>query len=312
MENKTIEEVGIIVGRFQVPELHEGHISLLNHVIQKHKKVCIFLGVSPKKGGISNALDYHTRYVMFNELFKNNSNITISAIMDTKDDESWSSKLDDKIKEMYPGKTYKLYGSRDSFIKRYSGKYSTELLESEIYISGTAIREEIKDKVMSSYEFRCGIIYNANDSYNNAIPTVDIGLVDIKNKKILLGRKKDEHRFRLFGGFVDSSDISYESAAIRELKEEAGRNIEFGQLEYLMSFKIDDWRYRGDKQKIITTLYTVPYMWGTPNPGDDIFELKWFNMNTLKKSDVVEEHHILVGKVLERYTIPFDTDQFEV
>ena len=207
-----------------------------------------------------------------------------------------------------------MYGSRDSFIEKYKGPYKTELIESEIFISGTAIREGLKEKVISTYEFRCGVIYGANDRFFNAIPTVDVGLINIKNDnyKILLGRKKNEDKFRLFGGFVDVNDTSYENAAIRELKEEAGINIEFGNLKYITSCKIDDWRYRKEKQKIITNLYITEYLWGTPTPGDDIHELRWFNMNTLKKYDIMPEHHTLIGTILEKYNIPFDVDPFDI
>ena len=40
-------DVGIIVGRFQVADLHPAHIDLIETVVKAHKRVHILLGVSP-------------------------------------------------------------------------------------------------------------------------------------------------------------------------------------------------------------------------------------------------------------------------
>ena len=40
-------DVGIIVGRFQVDELHDAHVDLIQYVFDQHPKVIIFLGLSP-------------------------------------------------------------------------------------------------------------------------------------------------------------------------------------------------------------------------------------------------------------------------
>lgn len=314
MAKEKLTEVGVVVGRFQVPELHKGHKSVIDFVLSRHKQVSIILGVPKTRSTPKNPMDFHTRYMMIKDAYKSSTNLTISAIMDIRDDVEWSRKLDEKLEEMYHGKSITLYGSRDSFIRHYSGKHKTQELESDILISGSMIREEIKDQVISTPEFRAGVVYAANDRFFNAIPTVDVALVDIKkeSKRILLGRKKDEKNFRLIGGFVDAKDSSYEDAATRELREEAGVNVEIGDMRYVMSWKIDDWRYKDQQAKIITNLYVTELRWGSPRPGDDIYELQWFDMATLKKSDVMEEHHILVRKVLERYSVAFDQEELAI
>ncbi len=47
---RTIEQaaadVGVIVGRWQVDDLHEAHTRLIEEVRAQHKKVIIFVGLS--------------------------------------------------------------------------------------------------------------------------------------------------------------------------------------------------------------------------------------------------------------------------
>ena len=45
--------IGVLVGRFQVHELHEAHHYVIDQVVENHKKVILFLGV-PKVVGTKN------------------------------------------------------------------------------------------------------------------------------------------------------------------------------------------------------------------------------------------------------------------
>ena len=48
MQTRTEQyDVGVIVGRFQVPELHFAHRDLIESVMAKHGKTIIVLGLSP-------------------------------------------------------------------------------------------------------------------------------------------------------------------------------------------------------------------------------------------------------------------------
>jgi bifunctional NMN adenylyltransferase/nudix hydrolase len=126
--------------------------------------------------------------------------------------------------------------------------------------------------------------------YPTVFATVDV--VIRKGEKLLLGRKAHQSKFRFVGGFADPAfDNSYEDAAKREAKEETG--IEVQTVKYLGSTRIDDPRYRGTPDCIITHLFEATEWSGEPVASDDIAELKWFDIMNLTQENFVDEHHVL-------------------
>jgi bifunctional NMN adenylyltransferase/nudix hydrolase len=77
--------------------------------------------------------------------------------------------------------------------------------------------------------------------------------------------------------FRGPTDASLEAAARREVMEEA--HIEISTPVYAGSFLVDDWRYRHEVDKIVSTLFVAEYMYGAIQPDDDIEELRWFRLN---------------------------------
>ena len=70
MKTKEVRaDVGVLVGRFQVPNLHPGHIELIQSVCEAHSKVLIFLGLAPTKATRNNPLDFESRKHMILEKF---------------------------------------------------------------------------------------------------------------------------------------------------------------------------------------------------------------------------------------------------
>ncbi len=62
-------DVAVIVGRFQVNELHEAHIDLITSVLNKHDRVLLFLGNSTIRNTLNNPLDYRARRTMIADKF---------------------------------------------------------------------------------------------------------------------------------------------------------------------------------------------------------------------------------------------------
>lgn len=268
-----VTDIGVIVGRFQTHELHDEHIRLINHVVTKHPKTVLFLGVSKALGTKKNPMDFPTRKEM---ILAHWPAITVLPISDCKTDARWSADLDYKIREVFPIGSVMLYGGRDSFVNHYMGSFETEELEPLVYVSATDMRRECGKQILADYRFRAGVVYSTQNRYTAVFPTVDVAILRFKQGigyEVLLGRKPNEMGYRFIGGFADANDNSLEMAARREAFEETGLSID--NVRYLSSYRVDDWRYQNEADKIMTTFFVADYISGAPRPADDIREVLW-------------------------------------
>ena len=289
-------DVAVIVGRFQVNELHEAHIDLITSVLNKHDRVLLFLGNSTIRNTLNNPLDYRARRTMIADKFPT---VEIHYINDNPSDTAWTKNLDKLIGEqLLPMQTVTLYGSRDSFLKCYTGKYTTCELEATTFISGTEVRRRVCNNYPPTADYRAGMIAATAYRFPTAFQTVDIAVVNDRGE-LLLARKPEEKKWRFIGGFSDPASVSLEEDAKREVQEEAG--VEVGNITYLGSTLINDWRYRGEIDKIKTALFVAKYVFGKPEGADDVAEVKWVSINNLTKNDIVETHHVLIDMFNEKF-----------
>lgn len=296
-----MRNIGVIIARFQSPYLHDGHKELIHAVTKDHDKVVIVLGIAPVRGSRKNPLDYHTREKMIKTAYPD---IVILPLPDHPSDTRWSANLDTLLSNAFPGHQFNLYGSRDSFIPSYCGKFEATELPGTGSYSATLIREQISNKVLAAEEFRTGIIYAYSNTYTKVYATVDIAVFRNNRTEILLGKKDIDNKWRLPGGFSDPTDESFEDAARRELTEECGP-IEITALMYEKSFRVNDWRYRSEADKIITCLFSTDFISGNPSGNDDIAEVRWFPLSELStmidQHLTAEEHEPQLRLLISRY-----------
>lgn len=290
MKTKKSEPVGVIVGRFQSPYLHEAHLELIDTVCEAHPKVIIFLGLSPLRGTQENPLDYQAREQMIREKYPN---VIVQYIKDVRDDKIWSAKLDAQIDDLItPNQTVRLYGSRDSFIPNYYGKYPTEELTSSRVMAASDIRDIARSRSLNTEGFRAGVIWATGNKYPTVYPTVDVAIFNEEGDKLLLAKKPHEKLYRFVGGFSSPNSPSFEIDAVREAEEET--TLVVGDVKYVCSMIVDDWRYKREKDKIKTILFTAKVVSGGARPQDDIAEVRWFEYNKVTANDIVEEHRPLL------------------
>ena len=299
--NPSDYEIGCLIMRLQVHELHEAHKALIDLVVRNHKKVILFLGVAVIQNTKRNPLDFATRCAMVREFYPN---IVILPLNDKRSNEAWTKQLDEAINMPFGGdKKALLYGGRDSFIPYYSGKHDTTELTTDRFLSGTEIRKSVSREIRSSSDFRAGVIHSSYAQRPTFFQTVDIALINDEHK-LLLARKPGETKWRFPGGFVDVKlDEALEDAALRELREECGMDIECSEMIYLTSQKVDDWRYRSEESKIMTSLFFSKYKKGRIEPNDDVFELLWMDISKLSdeqslNEQIMPEHLNLVMRLI--------------
>ena len=279
-------DIGVLVGRFQVPKLHEGHKKLIENVGSKHSKVIILVGVTSTLGTLENPLDYISRIGLFNEYA--GPNIVIQPIWDVNCNHVWSENVDHLIRTIAPIGTVRLYGGRDSFIDHYHGKFDTFEYQIITNKEGTHIRMDAGKEVIDNPAFRAGQIYQTQNVYPKVFPTVDMAVLKYeevkgkipKNVKVLLGTRKNGDGFSFPGGFVDPTDESFEAAALRELHEEISINTHgIDDVEYVGSTLVDDPRYKNPRERIMTALCKTRLAWGGIDINEEFDNIGWYSLN---------------------------------
>lgn len=272
-------DIGVIVGRFQVTTLSEGHRRLIEYVSSECHRTLIILGESPVRCTKHDPLTVEMRSQTIHKEFPE---CLILSLPDCKTDKEWCKNLDSLISANIPPQaSIKLYGSRYSFLDCYKGKFSTELVQESMgSISGTSHRSSIACKPKNSEDFRKGVIWATQNQYNKVQMMVDVAPIIQINEfpnVILINKKSDGNLLRFIGGHVESNHKDYQTPyvleiqAIREMTEESNLNCWSGwiseRITYLGSFFIDDWRYQNE-DSVISAFFVIDAE-GIPCAGDD-------------------------------------------
>lgn len=301
MKDKKVEidnyDIGILVARFQVDELHKGHLHVIEQVVKNHDKVIIFLGVTEFTGLRNNALDFSTRKYMIQEKYPD---INILPIPNNRDNTEWAKKLDERIREVYKHGDVLLYGGRDSFIPHYikgGGIFDTTEIDSIPEYSGTDIRNKISKKEKKSKDFRTGVIFNAYNTHSRVFINVSGVIISNDGKKVLMEKRIGESKFRFIGDMLRPKHESTETALKSIIRNRVGMNFELNKGKILFSQKINDWRLRDEQDSMMVILHEFVHSYGGIIPGQGVDKLKWFSFDELKELEIMEEEQ----KILEKY-----------
>jgi bifunctional NMN adenylyltransferase/nudix hydrolase len=279
-----MKKLGVIIARFQVPELTPGHIHLLNSATAQSHAMLILLGVPAAPGRKRHPLTFQMRADMVRSIIDPTDNAglwTIAPLPDIPNDDGvWTRQVDTLIQRLFPFHQATIWGSRDSALTTYGsagGRHTVRYIAphpegGEPSASGTDTRASVEPA--NSRQFRAGVIWASENRFDAVMPCVDMAV--FQKDSVLLARKTTDQpgQWRLIGGFVDAKDKSYEAAAAREVREETG--LEVGNVRYVGSCGIDDSRYRGGPETVKTAVFAMDYVFGNAKADDDIAEVRWF------------------------------------
>lgn len=131
----------------------------------------------------------------------------------------------------------------------------------------------------------CGETYSA---YRNPVPTADVVIYAPERGVVIIRRANEPQGYALPGGFIEEGE-SAESAAVREMREETGLDVELTGLLGVYSQPERDLR-----QHTLTVVFT-----GRPrNPeavrgGDDAAHAAFYPLDSLPRPLVFDHAHII-------------------
>ena len=292
-----MRRIAVVVGRFQVAALTLGHKSLIDRALADNDELVVLLGISYSVLSMRDPLTFDARAHMIKESYPS---AHVYGIHDATNNTVWSDCIDSLLLGTFGSDVrVRLYGSRDSFVGSYEGCYETVTLPAVAAGSGTDARNGVTPEHAET--FRKGMIHAANNRPLVSFQTVDVAVLNHDLGAVLLGQKTtDAGRFRFIGGFVDPIDESLESAAFRELREEAG-NLGTSNFRYVGSHRVNDWRYRASPDKICTALFVTDFHYGSPKAADDVVLVKWVPLMELREV-IVESHRPLAELLIAHLT----------
>jgi bifunctional NMN adenylyltransferase/nudix hydrolase len=156
-------KIGIFVGRFQAPKLHNGYKYMLSELQISYDYYGLIVGSSIEPND-RNPLDFETRKSMLEE-YVYKQPLFIIEFVDLNDNDKWTKELDMIINDSIAKTCTQvnkddiyLIGSRDSFIPYYNGEYKTLELEQYGKYNSTELRTGIKLNPIS-FNFILGFAY---------------------------------------------------------------------------------------------------------------------------------------------------------
>lgn len=301
--------LGIIVGRFQVDDLHMGHRSIFEYLKHNVDEVLVVLGEGPLPTTANNPLAVKSRqYMIDSYLAELDINGISVSLKDHPDDKIWSQNLDDLIDRWNDHDEAVIYHSRDTSTEAYTGRHERAILPAVAGLSSTMRRETLgKSANNPSVDFRRGVIWANQNRFPTVYSCVDAAVTfelfdGINTGTYVLVITKDIAPGYMWpGGFAELNSTD-EDDARREVAEETGLDTSFFHAEYLGSFTQDDWRYRSEVDEIRTRLFAI-HMAGRKLPevagADDAATAQWVNIKDLKVEDFNKCHRALFERLLE-------------
>ena len=293
--DKCSDVVGVVPVRFQVPSLHEGHRFVLDYVLERHAIVLIIIGASYTMTD-RNPLSFEMRKMMVEQSYPRKF-VIVSSDYSPSSYLKRSEGIDQSITRRFPNHRAIIYGSRDSFIHTYKGKFETHEVPTVFSGSATQVRERVG--VINSPDFRSGIIYANLHRRFTVHPAVDVAILNRNSTKVLLvGKADEEGRLRFPGVFFNGdTDQTYEGAAIRCLMKELP-DLKTTKPQLVGSMKIEDWRFRKTQDTVISLLMRARWVKGTPQIGSGVDSVEWVSRTQLEEK-LIEAHRPLSKLLLK-------------
>lgn len=109
------------------------------------------------------------------------------------------------------------------------------------------------------------------------------GPVIVENNKVLLNKHGNDDFWKFCGGRIEEDEINLKDAAIREVKEEMGINVEI--LNNAPYFFYTEKEIEGVQVSVVLAHFLAKRV-GDIAPGEDIREWRWVEIQDLNKENL--------------------------
>ena len=109
------------------------------------------------------------------------------------------------------------------------------------------------------------------------------GPVIVENNQVLLNKHGEDEFWKFCGGQIEEDETSLKEAAIREVKEEMGLDVEI--LNNDPYFVYTEKEKNGVRISVILAHFLAKRI-GEITPGEDIREWRWIDINNLDKENL--------------------------
>ena len=114
------------------------------------------------------------------------------------------------------------------------------------------------------------------------------GALIIKENKILLQRRTDNGKWGFIGGLVEMNE-TYEQAALREIREETGLEVQLESFLGIFHNHNMVWS-NGDAAHVISAMFTARIVRGEPRIDEESYELRFCGTDEIP--ELFAEDHI--------------------
>ena len=114
------------------------------------------------------------------------------------------------------------------------------------------------------------------------------GALIVRNEKILFQRRSDNGKWGLIGGLLEMNE-TYEEAALREIREETGLEVQLDSFLGIFHNHNMVWS-NGDTAHVISAMFTASIVSGEPRIDEESLELRFFGEEEIP--EMFAEDHI--------------------
>lgn len=316
-------KVGILIGRFQVSSPHEGHRFLINRILEKCDKLIILVGSANRARSIKNPFTFMERANAILDSFPDKQNrIWVVPLNDyLYNDSQWMADVAATVKHTLgvmkeDSADLTLYGhfKKGNDYLKWFPHMKFENIDSEIELSGTEVRNSMRNSVLMPQSVRDDFQYYENEiikfrnypypetlNFNCGDTVVTcLGHVLLIKRKVAPG----VGTWALPGGHKNRNE-TFLDCAIRELYEETNLRVPEKVVRgSITNTKLFDHpaRNNGVPRNTLAVMVSLqPNLDGTlprANGADDASEAKWVLIETaLNEYRLFDDHADIISEM---------------